>query len=157
MTVGFALGPPEEKPRPAQSLALKTMKIDHIGIATGGIEEVAAFYRDALGLKIEDVEEVSDQKVRVAMLPIGESRIELLEPTTADSPISKFLAKRGPGIHHVAIQVEDIRESLGKLKQEGARLIDEEPRTGAGGCLVAFVHPSSTGGVLVELVEHQER
>jgi len=95
--------------------------------------------------------------VRVAMLPIGESRIELLEPTTSDSPISKFLAKRGPGIHHVAIQVENIRESLRKMKEEGARLIDEEPRTGAGGCLVAFVHPSSTGGVLVELVEHQER
>jgi methylmalonyl-CoA/ethylmalonyl-CoA epimerase len=80
------------------------------------------------------------------MLPIGESRIELLEPTTDDSPISKFLAKRGPGIHHVAIQVENIRESLRKMKEEGARLIDEEPRTGAGGCLVAFVHPSSTAG-----------
>jgi methylmalonyl-CoA/ethylmalonyl-CoA epimerase len=133
------------------------MKIDHIGIATGGIAEVANFYREALGLKIEEIEEVAEQKVRVAMLPIGESRIELLEPTTADSPISKFLAKRGPGIHHVAIQVENIRESLRKMKEEGARLIDEEPRTGAGGCLVAFVHPSSTGGVLVELVENQKR
>jgi len=133
------------------------MKIDHIGIATGGIAEVADFYREALGLKIEGIEEVAEQKVRVAMLPIGESRIELLEPTTDDSPISKFLAKRGPGIHHVAIQVENIRESLKKMKEKGARLIDEEPRTGAGGCLVAFVHPSSTGGVLVELVEHQER
>jgi methylmalonyl-CoA/ethylmalonyl-CoA epimerase len=133
------------------------MKIDHIGIATGGIAEVANFYREALGLKIEEIEEVAEQKVRVAMLPIGESRIELLEPTTSDSPISKFLAKRGPGIHHLAIQVEDIRESLRKMKDEGARLIDEEPRTGAGGCLVAFVHPSSTGGVLVELVEHQKR
>ena len=133
------------------------MKIDHIGIATGGIAEVANFYREALGLEIEEIEEVAEQKVRVAMLPIGESRIELLEPTTADSPISKFLAKRGPGIHHVAIQVENIRESLRKMKDEGARLIDEEPRTGAGGCLVAFVHPSSTGGVLVELVENQKR
>src|SRR6185503_11545493 len=133
------------------------MKIDHIGIATGGIAEVANFYREALGLKIEEIEEVAEQKVRVAMLPIGESRIELLEPTTADSPISKFLAKRGPGIHHIAIQVENIRESLRKMKEEGARLIDEEPRNGAGGCLVAFVHPSSTGGVLVELVENQKR
>lgn len=133
------------------------MKIDHIGIATGGIAEVADFYRAALGLEIEDVEEVADQKVRVAMLPIGESRIELLEATTADSPIGKFLAKRGPGIHHVAIQVENIRESLKKMRKEGTRLIDEEPRKGAGGCLVAFVHPSSTGGVLVELVEHQEQ
>jgi len=133
------------------------MKIDHIGIATGGIAEVANFYREALGLKVEEIEEVAEQKVRVAMLPIGESRIELLEPTTDDSPISKFLAKRGPGIHHVAIQVENIRESLSKMKEEGARLIDEEPRMGAGGCLVAFVHPSSTGGVLVELVENQKR
>ena len=132
------------------------MKIDHIGIATGDIAEVANFYREALGLNIEDIEEVAEQKVRVAMLPIGESRIELIEPTTSDSPISKFLARRGPGIHHVAIQVEDIRESLRKMKEQGARLIDEEPRKGAGGCLVAFVHPSSTGGVLVELVEHQE-
>ncbi|HWP53610.1 MAG TPA: methylmalonyl-CoA epimerase [Pyrinomonadaceae bacterium] len=133
------------------------MKIDHIGIATDSIAEVATFYREALGLKIEEIEDVAEQKVRVAMLPIGESRIELLEPTTSDSPISKFLAKRGPGIHHMAIQVEDIRESLRKMKDEGARLIDEEPRTGAGGCLVAFVHPSSTGGVLVELVENQKR
>ena len=133
------------------------MKIDHIGIATDSIAEVATFYREALGLKIEEIEDVAEQKVRVAMLPIGESRIELLEPTTDDSPISKFLAKRGPGIHHVAIQVENIRESLRKMKEEGARLIDEEPRTGAGGCLVAFVHPSSTGGVLVELVENQKR
>ena len=133
------------------------MKIDHIGIATSRIAEVADFYRDALGLKVEDVEEVTEQKVRVAMLPIGESRIELLEPTTADSPISRFLDKRGPGIHHVAIQVGNIRESLRKMKAAGARLIDEEPRKGAGGCLVAFVHPSSTGGVLVELVENHER
>ncbi|HEU5238727.1 MAG TPA: methylmalonyl-CoA epimerase, partial [Pyrinomonadaceae bacterium] len=127
------------------------MKIDHIGIATEAIEQASGFYRDALGLMVADVEVVSEQKVRVAMLPIGETRIELLEPTSSDSPISKFLAKRGPGIHHIAIQVEDIRKSLEKLKREGARLIDETPRTGAGGCLVAFVHPSSTGGVLVEL------
>ena len=133
------------------------MKIDHIGIATGGIEQAARFYSEALGLKVEDVEEVSEQKVRVAMLQIGESRIELLEPTSSDSPISKFLGKRGPGIHHIAIQVEDIRKSLESLKREGARLIDEAPRTGAGGCLVAFVHPSSTGGVLVELVQSHER
>jgi methylmalonyl-CoA/ethylmalonyl-CoA epimerase len=90
------------------------MKIDHIGIATGGIAEVANFYREALGLKIEEIEEVAEQKVRVAMLPIGESRIELLEPTTDDSPISKFLAKRGPGIHHVAIQVKTFANLSGK-------------------------------------------
>ena len=129
------------------------MKIDHIGIATNGIEEAAAAYRDALGIQITATEEVSGQKVRVAMLPIGESRIELLEATSADSPISKFLAKRGPGIHHIALRVEDIRARLADLKSKGARLIDEEPRAGAGGCLVAFIHPSSTGGVLIELVE----
>jgi methylmalonyl-CoA/ethylmalonyl-CoA epimerase len=130
------------------------MKIDHIGIATNGIDDAARFYLDSLGLQIEYVEEVAAQKVRVAMLPLGESRVELLEPTSEDSPISKFLAKRGPGIHHIAVRVEDIRASLAELKGKGARLIDEEPRTGAGGCLVAFIHPSSTGGVLLELVEH---
>src|SRR5437588_3785659 len=132
------------------------MKIDHIGVATNGIEEAASFYRDTLGLDVAEIEEVANQKVRVAMLPIGESRIELLEATSEDSPISKFLAKRGPGIHHIAVRVEDIRASLGELKQKGARLIDEEPRTGAGGCLVAFIHPSSTSGVLLELVEHPQ-
>jgi methylmalonyl-CoA/ethylmalonyl-CoA epimerase len=130
------------------------MKLDHIGIATNGIEEAAAAYRDALGLQVTETEEVSGQQVRVAMLPIGESRIELLEATSADSPISKFLARRGPGIHHIALRVEDIRARLADLKSKGARLIDEEPRTGAGGCLVAFIHPSSTGGVLIELVEN---
>ena len=130
------------------------MKIDHIGIATNGIEDAASIYRDALGVYVTETEEVPGQKVRVAMLPIGESRIELLEATSDDSPISKFLAKRGPGIHHIALRVDDIQATLAELKSKGARLIDEEPRTGAGGCLVAFVHPSSTGGVLIELVEN---
>ena len=130
------------------------MKIDHIGIATRGIEDAMTFYRDALGLDVAETEEVTEQKVRVAMLPIGDSRIELLEATSADSPIARFLEKRGPGIHHIALRVDDIRAALADLKQKGARLIDEEPRTGAGGCLVAFVHPSSTGGVLLELVEY---
>ena len=132
------------------------MKIDHIGIATNGIDDAARFYLDALGLQIEHVEEVASQKVRVAMLPLGESRVELLEPTSDDSPISRFLAKRGPGIHHIAVRVPDIRASLAELKEKGARLIDEEPRTGAGGCLVAFIHPSTTGGVLLELVERPQ-
>lgn len=129
------------------------MKIDHIGIATHGIAAAAKFYGDVLGLKVAETEEVPEQKVRVAMLPIGESRIELLEATCDDSPISRFLEKRGPGIHHIAVRVDDIRAALTHLKQKGARLIDEEPRRGAGGCLVAFVHPSSTGGVLLELVQ----
>ena len=129
------------------------MKIDHIGIATRGIDETARFWREALDLDITETEEVAEQKVRVAMLPIGESRIELLEATSDDSPISKFLNRRGPGIHHIAVRVDDIQGTLAELKQKGARLIDEEPRMGAGGCLVAFVHPSSTGGVLLELVQ----
>ena len=129
------------------------MKIDHIGIATRSIDEAAAFWREALGGVAAHTEVVADQKVRVAMLPIGESQIELLEATSPDSPISKFLEKRGPGIHHIALEVKDIRAAMNDLKGRGARLIDQEPRIGAAGCLVAFVHPSSSGGVLLELVE----
>ena len=130
------------------------MKIDHIGIATRGIEESLAFWRDALGLEVKHVETVEEQGVNVAMLPLGGPRVELLEPTGPETPVAKFLEKRGPGIHHVAVRVADIRAALARLKAEGARLIDEEPRVGAGGCLVAFVHPSASGGVLLELVEH---
>ena len=127
--------------------------INHLGVATKGIDEALGFWVDALGLENVHTEVVEDQKVRVAMLPIGESRIELLEPTSEDSPISKFLEKRGGGIHHVAIEVDDIKASLAKLKAKGVRLIDEVPRIGAEGCLVAFVHPSGTNGVLLELVQ----
>ncbi|HEX8458248.1 MAG TPA: methylmalonyl-CoA epimerase [Pyrinomonadaceae bacterium] len=130
------------------------MKIEHIGIATHGIEEALKFWRDALGLQVVETEEVAEQGVRVAMLPVGEPRVELLEPTSDASPVAKFLQKRGEGIHHIAVRVEDIRASLARLKEAGARLIDETPRVGAGGCLVAFVHPTSAGGVLLELVEH---
>jgi methylmalonyl-CoA/ethylmalonyl-CoA epimerase len=133
------------------------MKINHLGIATKGIDEALKFWENALGLENVHTETVEDQKVRVAMLPIGESRIELLEPTSADSPISKFLEKRGGGIHHIAVEVEDISAALLKLKAEGARLIDETPRIGAEGCLVAFVHPASTNGVLLELVQTTEK
>lgn len=132
------------------------MKLEHIGIATRGIEEAVRFWRDALGLAVVEVEEVAEQKVRVAMLPVGEPRVELLEPTSEDSPIAKFLEKRGPGIHHIALRVDDIRATLARLKEKGARLIDETPRPGAGGCLVAFIHPSSANGVLLELVEHTQ-
>ena len=129
------------------------MKIDHLGIATKSIAESLKFWQDSLGLENVHTEVVEEQKVRVAMLPIGESRVELLEPTSDDSPISKFLEKRGGGIHHIAIEVENIVESLAKLKSEGARLIDETPRIGAEGCLIAFVHPVATGGVLLELTQ----
>ena len=132
------------------------MKINHLGIATNGIDEALKFWENALGLENVHTETVEDQKVRVAMLPIGESRIELLEPTSEDSPISKFLEKRGGGIHHIAVEVDNIEESLAKLKQEGMRLIDEKPRIGAEGCLVAFVHPSSANGVLLELVQSEK-
>ena len=130
------------------------MKIEHIGIATRALDEALGFWRDALGLEVVHTETVEEQKVRVAMLPVGEPRIELLEPTAEDSPVAKFLEKRGAGIHHVAVRVDDIRAALARLKEGGARLIDETPRVGAGNCLVAFVHPSSAGGVLLELVEH---
>jgi len=133
------------------------MKIDHIGIATNGIATGADLWRDLLGLHPHEIEEVPQQKVRVCMLPLGDSRIELLEPMSDDSPISKFLEKRGPGIHHIAVEVDDISAVLAELKDKGAKLIDEQPRAGAGGCLVAFIHPSSTGGVLLELVQHLNR
>jgi methylmalonyl-CoA/ethylmalonyl-CoA epimerase len=129
------------------------MKINHLGIATKGIDRALEFWANALGLENVHTETVEDQKVRVAMLPLGESRIELLEPTSDDSPISKFLEKRGPGIHHIAVEVGDIEASLARLKAHGMRLIDETPRIGAEGCLVAFVHPSSANGVLLELVQ----
>ncbi len=129
------------------------MKINHLGIATKGIDEALKFWENALGLENVHTETVEDQKVRVAMLPIGESRIELLEATTEDSPIAKFVEKRGGGIHHIAVEVENIEESLAKLKAEGMRLIDEKPRIGAEGCLVAFVHPAAANGVLLELVQ----
>jgi methylmalonyl-CoA/ethylmalonyl-CoA epimerase len=131
------------------------MKIDHIGIATHNIAETVKFWRDSLGLGVSAVEDVSEQGVRVAMLPIGESRLELLEPTGPASPVAGFLAKRGPGIHHIAVQVDDIQVALSRLKEQGARLIDESPRKGAGGCLVAFVHPTSADGVLLELVQRE--
>jgi methylmalonyl-CoA/ethylmalonyl-CoA epimerase len=129
------------------------MKINHLGIATKKIEDVISFWTDSLGLELVHTEIVEDQKVRVAMLPLGESRIELLEPTTEDSPISKFLEKRGGGIHHIAVEVEDIAAALQKARENGATLIDQEARVGAEGCLVAFIHPKSTGGVLLELVQ----
>jgi|SRR5882672_4434031 len=129
------------------------MKLDHIGIATRQLDEALALWRDAMGLKIDFTGEVAEQGVKVAMLPIGETHIELLEPLSENSPVGKFLEKRGPGIHHVAVRVPDIRAALAQLKEKGTRLIDETPRLGARGCLVAFVHPSSANGVLLELVQ----
>lgn len=128
-------------------------KINHIGIAVRSIEASTPFYRDALGMAFEGTEEVAEQKVRVAFFAVGESRIELLEPTADDSPVAKFLEKNGEGIHHLAYEVADLPAELARLKNEGVRLIDETPRKGAHGTLIAFLHPKGTGGVLTELCQ----
>ena len=115
------------------------------------LKEALAFYRDALGLEIEAPEEVASQRVRAHFIPAGEGALELLEATAEDSPIARYVAKRGPGLHHITLRVDDIRAALAQLTAKGVRLIDETPREGAHGSLVAFVHPSSAHGVLVEL------
>lgn len=126
-------------------------KLDHIGIAVKDLASALAFYRDALGLEIEGTEDVASQKVRALFVPVGEARLELLEATAPESPIARFIEKRGPGLHHITLRVDDIRAALAALKARGIRLIDEEPRPGAEASLIAFVHPASTGGVLIEL------
>ena len=125
--------------------------LDHVGIAVGDLAQALAFYRDALGLEVEPPEEVASQRVRAHFVPVGEAALELLEPTAPDSPIAKYIEKRGPGVHHITLRVDDISEALARLKARGVRLIDESPRAGAEGALIAFVHPASTHGVLVEL------
>ena len=129
-------------------------KIDHIAIAVHSIEEALQAYEGALGLELADVGEVSEQAVRVAFLPMGESALELVEPLTSDSGVAKFLEKRGEGIHHICFEVGDIEAALQNLAAKGVRLIDEQPRQGAHG-RVAFLHPKSTHGVLIELIEKQ--
>ena len=125
--------------------------LDHIGIAVADLRAALAFYRDALGLEIEAPEDVASQRVRAHFIPAGGAALELLEATAEDSPIAKYVAKRGPGLHHITLRVDDIRETLAQLKEKGVRLIDESPREGAHGSLVAFIHPASAHGVLVEL------
>jgi methylmalonyl-CoA/ethylmalonyl-CoA epimerase len=125
--------------------------IDHIGIAVSDLDVSLKFFRDALGLDVEPPEEIPSQRVRAHFVTAGESTFELLEATADDSPIARFVAKRGPGLHHVALRVDDIVAALAELKARGVRLIDETPRPGAHKSLVAFLHPSSTHGVLVEL------
>jgi methylmalonyl-CoA/ethylmalonyl-CoA epimerase len=125
--------------------------LDHVGIAVRDLEEALRFYRDALGLEIDQPEEVASQRVRAHFVPVGESALELLEATAPESAIARFVEKRGPGLHHVALRVDDIHAALADLKARGVRLIDEQPRPGAHHSLVAFLHPSSTHGVLVEL------
>ena len=125
--------------------------LDHVGIAVGDLGAALAFYRDALGLEIEPPEEVPSERVRVHFVAVGGATIELLEGTSADSPIARFVERRGGGLHHITLRVDDLCEVLARLKDRGVRLVDQQPRPGAQGASVAFVHPSSTGGVLVEL------
>jgi methylmalonyl-CoA epimerase len=132
------------------------VKIDHIGIAVKSLTEAIKVYEEAMGLKVTGYDQVDEQGVRVAMLNIGESRIELLEPTGPESPVEKFMVKRGEGIHHIAVRVDNIESALERLKAAGVRLIDETPRRGAHNTRIAFIHPSSTHGVLLELVQHDE-
>ncbi len=130
---------------------MNTTVIDHIGIAVNSIDKSLAFWETTLGVKCTGVETVADQKVKTAFLPIKESEVELLEATDPESPIAKFIEKKGEGIHHLAIRVDDLAGALAELKAKGVRLIDETPRKGAGGALIAFIHPKATGGILLEL------
>jgi methylmalonyl-CoA/ethylmalonyl-CoA epimerase len=129
-------------------------KIHHLGIAVESIAAGLALYQDVLGLTCAHTEEVPEQKVRTAMLPVGDTRIELLEPTDPEGAIAKFMEKRGPGIHHVALEVPDIEAALAALSAAGTPLIDKTPRTGVGGTRIAFLHPKGTAGVLIELVQN---
>jgi len=129
------------------------MRIHHLGIAVESLFTAIPVFEALLGKQPDSEESVGDQKVRVAMFSVGESHIELLEATSPESPIARFVAKRGPGIHHLTLTVPDLPKALGELEAKGVRLIDREPRVGAGNERIAFLHPSSTAGVLIELVE----
>lgn len=133
---------------------MKVLRVDHVGIAVKSLEEAKKLY-EALGLVITDVEEVAEQKVRVAFLPVEGSEIELLETTDPEGPIGKFIEKRGEGIQHIALRVDNIEAALEELKSRGFQLIDQKPRYGAGGARIAFLHPKSTNGVLLELSERK--
>ncbi len=132
---------------------MKVKVVDHIGIAVNSIQESLKFWEESLGIHCHGVEEVVEQKVKTAFLPIQDTEIELLEGTAEDSPVSKFIEKKGEGIHHIAIRVENLEEALAEMKAKGVKLIDETPRIGAGGARIAFVHPKASGGVLLELCE----
>jgi methylmalonyl-CoA epimerase len=130
-------------------------RLDHVAIAVANLEESLKFYEDSLGLTRLEIEVVEEQGVRVAKLEVGNTHIELLEPLSPDTPVGKFLAQRGPGLHHICIGVDDINERLSCLKEKATKLIDQAPRIGAGGAKIAFVHPKATGGVLLELSQPQ--
>ena len=132
---------------------MKILKIDHLGIAVNSIDEGNNFWSDVLGLDFEGAETVAAQKVTTAFFPVGESEVELLESTAPDGPVAKYIEKRGQGIQHVAFRVENIDDALAELKEKGVQLIDQQPRIGAGGAKIAFLHPKATNGVLVELCQ----
>lgn len=132
---------------------MKLLKIDHLGIAVSSIDAKKNFWTDVLGLTLEGTETIHEQKVTTAFLPVGDSEVELLESTSQDGPVAKYIEKRGEGIQHVAFRVENIEEALAELKAKGIALIDQTPRIGAGGAKIAFLHPKATSGVLVELCE----
>ena len=132
---------------------MKVLKIDHLGIAVNSIDAGKNFWTDALGLEFEGTETVAEQKVTTAFFPVGESEVELLESTAPDGPVAKYIEKKGEGIQHVAFRVANIEEAISELKEKGVRMIDEKPRIGAGGARIAFLHPNSTNGVLVELCQ----
>ena len=134
---------------------MKVKKIDHIGIAVKNLDETMKFYQEALGLKTVATEVVEDQKVRIAFIPVGDSEVELIESTSPDGPVAKFIESRGEGLQHIAFRVENIEEALQELKNKGIRLIDEKPRKGGGGAMIAFVHPKATNGVLVEITQRE--
>ena len=139
-----------------QSTKKNTAVLDHLGIAVASLAEAVRFYEHALGLTVSGYELIPREKTRVAMLPVGDSRIELMEPTAPDSPIARFLSQRGPGLHHITLRVPDLDAAVARLKQNGGKIINEQPGVGAGGHRYVFVHPSSAGGVLLELVEQME-
>ncbi|MBU5676272.1 methylmalonyl-CoA epimerase [Alkaliphilus sp. MSJ-5] len=134
---------------------MNVKKVDHIGIAVKNLDETLKFYQDILGLECAGTEVVEEQKVKVAFLPVGDTEVELLESTEDDGPIAKFIEKKGEGIQHIAFRVDNIEEAIEEMKTKGVRMIDEKPRYGAGGAKIAFCHPKSTGGVLVELSERE--
>ncbi len=134
---------------------MKVLKLDHIGIAVKNLDETLKFYTEALGLELHGTETVEEQKVKVAFLPIGDTEVELLESTSPDGPVAKFIDKRGEGIQHLAFKVENIEEAIEHMKEKGFRMIDKKPRYGAGGAKIAFIHPKSSHGVLVELSERE--
>ena len=136
-------------------MSFQVLRVDHIGIAVKNLEEAKKFYTDVLGMKATGEEVVEQQKVKVCFIPSGDSEVELLESTSPDGPIAKYIEKNGEGIQHIALRVDNIESALADLKAKGVRLIDEAPRYGAGGASIAFVHPKATGGILLELSQRK--